>query len=133
MANEIYTSLTLKISHGQSRFELSARDKLKALDAGVTLSSGILTVGKTPVLIPFDGVPAPRIAAFRIVDALDGATIDLSLQQNASRPFARLIANERDEQSVFSMALLPIPEPYDDIYAIADAVGRRLEYLILQS
>lgn len=131
MANEIYSFLTLRVSRGQTRFELSCRDEFADMAGSDNITSGYLTVDAAAEAIPVGEAANPKIGAFRIVDAVPGAYIDLSLNPDGSDPFARLRASGDDTKRGLSMAVIPLGTAA--IYAKADDAGRKLEYLLAEA
>lgn len=131
MANEIYAFLTLRVTRGQTKFELSLRDKFTDMAAGDNITSGYLTIDDAAEAIPIGETANPKIGAFRIVSADNAAYIDLSLNPDGSAPFARLRGSDDETKLALSMAIVPLETA--TIYAKADAAGRKLEYLLAEA
>jgi hypothetical protein len=135
MANEIYSFITLRVSRGQSRIELSLRDRFEDMNPpNDHVISAIKTIDATAEPLETGEVANPKLGAFRLLDTADGAWITLSLNADGSNPFCQLRSGSQSQSSTkgsLSMAFIPLPGA--PIYARADSPGRRLEYLLCEA
>lgn len=120
MANEILVTASLAFDSS----ETSEVVALQATDLAVTITAKnfqktTITVGLTERSIPLGGVTTPRWAAFKNV----GTTGNIGIRvASGGAYFATLNLGE--------IALLPLGAGAVAPWAIADAAGSRLEYLL---
>lgn len=138
MANEIYSFITLRVSRGQSRIELSLRDRFEDMETpNDHVISAIKTIDATvdtAESLETGEVANPKLGAFRLMDTAEGAWISLSLNSDGSNPFCQLRSGNQSINSgkgSLSMAFIPLSGA--PIYARADAAGRKLEYLLCEA
>lgn len=138
MANEIYSFITLRVSRGQSRIELSLRDRFEDMappnDHVISAIKTIDATVDTAEALETGEVANPKLGVFRLVDTAEGAWISLSLNADGSNPFCQLRSGNQwfsTNKGSLSMAFIPLPGA--TIYARADTAGRKLEYLLCEA